>query len=558
MTLSRIRLRGMYALPLLLSALALVGIGSPALAGKPKPKKGAGAGLTAPFAVNWKFTGTQYPNNPTSPIVVDNILYYATGVRIYAMDARSGALKWKYPSDVTLTAPILTTPAVSGGTVYFGTGEGLYALDAVSGKQKWPHYNSKTGVVTSPTVINGVVYFGCNDQKIYALDANTGELLTSVWGTGRRAGREIGGDFAGNMVSSGSDLYFVTSDQVLRAVSSSSATLRWAKRLNTSAASMTPTLAGENIYLSAGDVLYCFRALNGQTRYSMNIGSESPSGPGVDDDGNAYVTNNDRYLIAVSPRGRPLWKTPPQLEHDPIAPPIVSGDTVIVGTVLGGVYAFDRSSGAMLWRYVIQPSSTNNTTIPTTTNVSGLPIVSGDTLYISTDDGTLTAFQNRGLDTQAPKVTVIEPTQGDYISGRPPFYVAAKVVDEGSGLVPNSISLQMDGQPIAKKPSARSFSEKPGFSFDSDTGELIYILQDNDSGQRTTIADGHHTLTVSARDWMGNTVNKTWSFYVDDTIRPRARKSKATAGAGKGPGGLAGGASGAGGKGSGGGGGNGN
>lgn len=557
MTLSRIRLRGLRALPLLLSALALAVAVAPALAGKPKPK-GAGAGLSAPFAVSWKFTGTQYPNNPSSPVISDNTIYYATGVRIYAMDAKSGALKWKYPSDVVLTSPILATPAVSNGVVYFGTGEGLYALDGATGKQKWPHYNAKAGAITSPTVINGVVYFGSGDQKVYALDANSGEPLTSVWGTGRRAGREIGGDFAGNIVSSGENLYFVTSDQVLRAVSSSSATMRWAQRLNATAASITPTLGGENLYLSAGDVLYCYRALTGQIRYSMNIGSESPSGPGVDEDGNAYIANGDRYLIAVSPRGRPLWKTPPQLEHDPIAPPVVSGNTIIVGTVLGGVYAFDRSNGALLWRYVIQPSSTNNATIPTSTNVSSLPVVSGDTLYISSDDGALTAFQNSALDRQAPKVTIVEPTQGDYLSGRPPFYIAAKVVDEGSGLAPSSVSLLLDGQPIAKKPSARSFSDKPGFAFDADTGELTYVILDNDLGQRTTLADGHHTLTVVAKDWMGNSVSKAWSFYVDDTIRPKARKKSTAAGNGRGgAGGLAGG-TGKGGGGGGGGGGNGN
>ncbi|MCX6382864.1 MAG: PQQ-binding-like beta-propeller repeat protein [Armatimonadetes bacterium] len=547
MTLTRIRLRGLSAFPLLLSAIALVGLGSPAIAGKLKPK-GADAGLTAPFAVSWKFTGTQYPNNPSSPVILDNTLYYATGVRIYAMDAKSGALKWKYPTDATLTSPILTTPTVSGGVVYFGTGDGLYALDTSSGKQKWPHYNTRAGAVTSPTVINGVVYFGSGDQKVYSLDANTGEPLTSVWGVGKRAGREIGGDFAGNIASSGENFYFVTSDQVLRAVSSSSATLRWAKRLNASAASVTPTVSGENIYLSAGDILYCYRALSGQLRYSMNIGSESPSGPGVDEDGNAYIANSDRYLIAVSPRGRPLWKVPPQLEHDPISHPIVSGNTVIVGTVLGGVYAFDKTSGALLWHYVIQPSSTNNTTIPTSTNVSAPPIISGNTLYVPSDDGTLTAFQNAALDTQAPKVTVVEPTQGDYISGRTPFYIAAKVVDEGSGLVPNSISLQLDGQPIAKKPSARLFSDKPGFAFDTDTGELTYVILDNNTGQRTTLADGHHTLTILAKDWMGNTVNKSWSFYVDDSIRPRPRKKSTTTpggglagGTGKGRGGAGGG-----------------
>jgi len=533
MTLSRFRLHGLSVLSVLLSAVAICGVASSSHAGKPKPKA-AGAGLSAPFAVSWKFTGTQFTNNPAHPVVADNTIYYATGVRIYAMDAKSGALKWKYPTDTTLTSNILNTPAVSGGTVFFGTGDGLYALDASNGKQKWPHYNAKAGVVTSPSVIGNVVYFGSGDQKVYALDTTTGEPLTSIWGTGRKAGRVVGGDFVSNMVASGDGLYFVSADQALRCVSASSATPRWAVRINSASASATPTVAGENLYLTAGDLIYCFRAQNGQTRYTMNIGSESASGVGVDDEGNAYVVNGDRMLVAVSPRGRPLWKTPPQLEHEAISAPTVSGNTIIVGTVLGGVYAFDKSSGALQWHYVIQPSATKNDVVPTSTNVSTAPLVIGDTLYVPTDDGTLTAFQNAALDSLPPKVTIVEPTQGDYLSGRPPFYIEAKVVDEGSGLVPSSITHQIDLQQIPRRASSRTFSEKPGFSFDSDTGELTYVQTDNDSGQRTTLADGHHTITITAKDWMGNAVNKTWSFTVDDTIRPKPRKnSKNTTGNGR-------------------------
>ena len=38
-------------------------------------------------------------------------------------------------------------------------------------------------------------------------------------------------------------------------------------------------------------------------------------------------------------------------------------------------------------------------------------------------------------------------------------------------------------------------------------------------GRTTALADGHHTVTISAKDWMGNTATRTWSFAVDDTIK---------------------------------------
>jgi outer membrane protein assembly factor BamB len=486
-------------------------------------------------------------------VYADNTLFIATGTRIYAVDAGTGSLKWRYPTDTTLTSPILATPSVSDGAVYFGTGDGLYALDVANGKQKWPHYNARQGAVTTPIPVGDTIYFGGGDQKLYAISAATGEPKTSIWGSNRRAGREVGGDFAGNIVFSNDTFFFVTGDQVLRAVSASSATLRWAQRLTAVSASVTPTLSGDNVYVSVGDTVLGFRALNGQARLSVNIGNESLVPPAVDADGNIYAINADLAVVSFGQRGRPNWKQLPRLEHEPLAAPAVEDGTLFIGTALGGVYSIDAKTGEIKWRYVIQPSATDNARIPTTTSVSAAPVLAKNMLYVASDDGAVTAFSSAKSDGMPPIVTVEEPKQGDYLSGRPPFQITAKVIDEGSGVDLASVQLMLDGQPIARRPSARIFSEKPGFSYDPDTGLLEYLILDTDTGQRTTLADGHHKLTIVAKDWLGNTINKEWSFYVDDTIRPKPRKSQSNTTrngrGGRGGGGLKGGGGGNGGNG---------
>jgi outer membrane protein assembly factor BamB len=68
----------------------------------------------------------------------------------------------------------LSSPAVAAGVVYFGSGDNhVYALDAQSGELKWKF---KTGDVVhaSPAVSGGVVYIGSWDRNLYALDAKTG------------------------------------------------------------------------------------------------------------------------------------------------------------------------------------------------------------------------------------------------------------------------------------------------------------------------------------------------------------------------------------------------
>ncbi|QNK81545.1 PQQ-binding-like beta-propeller repeat protein [Nakamurella sp. PAMC28650] len=88
--------------------------------------------------------------------------------------------------------PIATSAAVVGGTTYIGSWDGYeYAIDAGTGALKWKTYLGITsvpgcspataGVSSSATVQNGVVYVGGGDQYWYALDATSGAVLWKVF-----------------------------------------------------------------------------------------------------------------------------------------------------------------------------------------------------------------------------------------------------------------------------------------------------------------------------------------------------------------------------------------
>jgi outer membrane protein assembly factor BamB len=58
----------------------------------------------------------------------------------------------------------LSSPVVARGTVYFGSGDGnVYALDAVSGALKWK-FQTGDVVHASPAYADGVLYFGSWDS----------------------------------------------------------------------------------------------------------------------------------------------------------------------------------------------------------------------------------------------------------------------------------------------------------------------------------------------------------------------------------------------------------
>lgn len=115
----------------------------------------------------------------SSPVVVAGTVYFGSGDgHVYALDAVTGELRWKYATGDVVHG----SPAYADGVVYVGSWDSfLYALDAKSGALRWrfqggtdPVIHNQVGFQSSPAVADGVVYVGCRDSNLYALDAATG------------------------------------------------------------------------------------------------------------------------------------------------------------------------------------------------------------------------------------------------------------------------------------------------------------------------------------------------------------------------------------------------
>jgi eukaryotic-like serine/threonine-protein kinase len=145
----------------------------------------------------------------SSPAIVGGIVYFGSGdTNVYAVDAVSGQLKWKFATGDVVHA----SPAVADGTVFIGSWDSyFYALDAATGEQKWrfktgedPDIHNQVGIQSSAAVADGMVYFGCRDSDLYALDERTGE---KKWSFNNKGSWVIGSP----AVQAGK-VYFSTSD----------------------------------------------------------------------------------------------------------------------------------------------------------------------------------------------------------------------------------------------------------------------------------------------------------------------------------------------------------
>ena len=136
----------------------------------------------------------------SEPIVVDGVAYVsAPQSKLYAVDAASGKLIWKFDPKVRLNQAINGSysartnagVAVWEGKVYVGTGDcRLVAVDAASGNKLWESPvcdATETGITGAPHVAKGKVFMGYNGSddgvrgSLAAYDAESGKEVWRFW-----------------------------------------------------------------------------------------------------------------------------------------------------------------------------------------------------------------------------------------------------------------------------------------------------------------------------------------------------------------------------------------
>src|SRR5437868_1722453 len=133
----------------------------------------------------------------SEPIVVDGVIYVSAPLsKVYAVEASTGKLLWKYDPQIRLDQALNGSysartnggVAVWNGKVYVGTGDcRLIAIDAATAKKIWEATvcePQQTGITGAPRVAKGKILMGYNGSDdavrgaLAAYDAETGK---EVW-----------------------------------------------------------------------------------------------------------------------------------------------------------------------------------------------------------------------------------------------------------------------------------------------------------------------------------------------------------------------------------------
>ena len=348
-----------------------------------------------------------------SPPVVGDGRVYTIDVlaNVRAFDAASGNVVWTtgvgspedrkggvsiWTGESTGSHGILFGGGVSydNGRVYATSGLGdVAAYDAATGKQIWL-VRPGGPLRGAPTIANENVYVVSQDNQLFALNPENGELRWTGSGTFETAG--IFGT-ASPAAAQGTVVAGYSSGE-LTAYRYENGRVVWQDALartsiSTAVASLSdidadPVIDNGRVYaIGQGGRMVALELNTGQRIWEINIaGISTPwvAGEWI------FVVNDQAQLLAVSrASGKIKWRTQlPRWEDEE--------DKEGLLTWLGPILAGDRlilvsSEGHMT--NVSPIDGTIQSTVDTEESISLPPVVANGTLYILRDDGTLTAWR---------------------------------------------------------------------------------------------------------------------------------------------------------------------
>jgi len=272
----------------------------------------------------------------SSPVVWNGAVYFGSGDgNIYALNASSGALNWKFKTGDVVHA----SPAIADGTLFIGSWDSyFYALDASTGKERWrfktgddPVIHNQTGIQSSAAVADGMVYFGCRDSNLYALDARTGQKKWAFFNHGSWV-------ITSPAVKDGR-VYFATSDSGLfYAVDGRSGSVLFQLRLHGWPTFSSPAISGDMLYVgSNAGKLVAIDLDNDGLAWTFETEAAERNGPGLTNtDGSPdYATAFASSFYDDTVAGYNRLLTMGAI----LSSPVVREQVIYVGSADGNLYA---------------------------------------------------------------------------------------------------------------------------------------------------------------------------------------------------------------------------
>ncbi|MCA9904591.1 MAG: serine/threonine-protein kinase [Anaerolineae bacterium] len=277
---------------------------------------------------------------PTAPTAGENGAAVVTTTP-FEQGTHAGGIqaKWTFKTE----DEIRTSPAVWKDLIFIGSYDtNMWALNAESGELVWK-FPTNAGIASSPVIddSNRSIIFGSEDYRLYALDARTGRVNWTFSSQDRiRSTPRV----AHNHVFFGSD------DSKVYALNASNGRKIWEFEAG-APVRCRPAVTNEFIIVGCESGEIFGLSLSGQRKWSNRTRKSVISAPFVDhDEGICFVGSTDNYLYAIdSNNGYTGWRF--RTNGPVISSPTMQGSTVYVGSADGNLYAINTQNGKERWKY---------------------------------------------------------------------------------------------------------------------------------------------------------------------------------------------------------------
>jgi outer membrane protein assembly factor BamB len=501
----------------------------------------------APLAWRWQQSNAVAPTG--APLVDGNRLFYNAGTRMYAIDRETGNTLWKFPNIEPLSGFLKKSPVLINGVLVIATDDKkLYGVNPNSGELKWAV--DVPGTVNSAPVGAGKnAAVSVEGGFIFAVNTETGMPLYD-------SAHLIPDGIAGPLNSNGTDsIYFFNGKSQLVSFQIASKQRNWTQTFGVRPPDGNLVATGGNLYLYTGTFLACLNGTTGNARWQQILPEPMMFTPELGS-GTIACVSRDGKVYFYDETGRLRNRTPVATNSQPVTAPTFVGGKFVVATANGAITLVDPFALGIQWQYFIRPMNeaasrpsggagggptggggafgapggapgggfgggfgspggqggpaaggqTGGSTGPTT--IVTLPAaakgaIAGKTLLIPAADGSLLAFdEETGVDLTAPELRAVWPPQGELISGLNGQEFVFRIDDDASGVNSATIKFDIDGK-----------------AYNYDFGRDGFLVSRISVSQRNApLANGRRTINISAKDWLGNEVKKSFSIRIDNSL----------------------------------------
>lgn len=477
----------------------------------------AAAQLEGPAPLAWRWAqSTTVP--PGGNVVADgDTLIIAVGKRVYALDRLTGNQIWRFPVAEPLETNFRAGVAVVDGVVVAPNESKLvYGIDAKTGQSKWT-YPAPAPIVGSPVGVGKNAVMALGDSSLTAVDVATGN---QIWNNPQR----VFDGLVGQIVGIRDAVVYATSINEMVSMDVVTTKVNWKTRFTLLSPDVKPVVFGEYFYVNTGDTLACLANANGRVRWQTNTRQQLSKNPAVTVDG-VVVCTRDGLVLSYDLSGRPLARKSLDLGTIPVVDPALFGHVAAICTSNGSMNLVDIRTNTLLWDFIVRPMNekpaNSDDKTPNYVTAASPAVMVGKTVMVAGRDGSILAFdKEQGVDLTPPTVKMTFPQSGEQVNGTPPLLLVFQIKDDTSGLNLSSVKVAINDKPFEH----------------TLTREGIAVVRMGE-GKNPPLQDGRKKITVTASDWLGNTIVKEFALTVDNTL-PKIKIPSNTTPPGQGGGGA--------------------